>query len=113
MLKSISYQLDGKLYGPFIAGSYLESAFNYSTNLANLTVGRHSLKVFAEANGWFIEIHDLWRREFPITASSDTIYFLVEKNVPEVIVAPIENSVLQMCLSISTLIVPPQRLYIP
>ena len=92
MLKSISYQLDGKLYGPFIADSYLESAFNYSTNLANMTVGPHSLKVFAEANGWFVEVHDLWRREETITASSDIIYFTVEKNVPEVIVAPIENS---------------------
>jgi hypothetical protein len=92
MLKSISYELDGKVNGPIVADSYLESSFNYSTDLANLTVGRHSLKVFAEANGWFIELHDLWRREETITASSDIIYFTVEKNVPEVIVAPIENS---------------------
>jgi hypothetical protein len=92
ILKSISYQLDGKLYGPIIANSYLESPFNYSTDLENLTVGRHSLKVFAEANGWIIENHGVWHREIFVSASSGTIYFTVEKNVPAVIVAPIVNS---------------------
>ncbi len=92
MLKSISYQLDGQIYGPFVANSYLESPFNYSMKLTDLTEGEHSLKVCAEATGWFIEWHDLWEREVSITASSDTLYFTVEKNVPAVTVAPIENS---------------------
>jgi hypothetical protein len=92
MLKSISYQLDEKIYGPFVANSYLESPFNYSMKLTDLKEGEHSLKVYAEATGWFIEWHDLWEREASITASSDTLYFTVEKNVPAVIVAPIENS---------------------
>jgi hypothetical protein len=92
MLKSISYELDGKVYGPFMANSYLETAFNYSSNLTNLEVGLHSLKVQADANGWAIEIHDLWQREVPITASTDMVYFWVEKSVPNVVIMPIENS---------------------
>jgi len=92
MLKSISYQLDGKIYGPFMAISYLESAFNYSVNLTNLEIGVHSLKVYADATGWLIEIHSLWQNEVPITAVSDIIYFTVENNVPKVVIMPIENS---------------------
>jgi hypothetical protein len=102
MLKSISYELDGKVYGPFMAnsylvtafnnGSYLETAFNYSSDLTNLEVGLHSLKVQADANGWVIEIHDLWQREVPITASTDMVYFWVEKSVPNVVIMSIENS---------------------
>ncbi len=78
MLKSICYQLDGKIYGPFIANSYLESAFNHSINITNLEVGMHSLKVFADASGWIIELHSLWQKEVPLTASTNTIYFTVE-----------------------------------
>ena len=92
MLKSISYQLDGKIFGPFMANSYLESAFNYSVDLPNLEIGVHSLKVHADATGWLIEMHSLWQNEVPITATSDTIYFTVEHNLPKVEIMPIKNS---------------------
>jgi hypothetical protein len=92
MLKSISYQLDGKIYGPFMANSYLESAFNYSINLTNLEIGVHSLKVYANATGWLIEMHSLWQNEVSITASSDTVYFTVGNDAPKVVIMTIKNS---------------------
>jgi hypothetical protein len=94
MLKSISYQLDGEIYGPFMANSYLESAFNYSIAraLPTLEIGVHSLKVYADATGWLIEMHSLWQNEVSITASSDTVYFTVENDVPKVVIMAIKNS---------------------
>ncbi len=91
MLRSISYQLDGKLSGPFIVNCYLESAFNYSIDLTNLEIGLHSLKVYADANGWLIEIHGIWQHEVPINSSSEVVYFAV-RDTPKIVIMPIKNS---------------------
>jgi hypothetical protein len=52
ILKSVNYQLDGKFSDLILVNSTLESPFDYSLNLTNLTDGVHSLKVYAYASGW-------------------------------------------------------------
>jgi hypothetical protein len=89
-LKSVSYQLDGKYYDEISVKSSLESPFDYSVNLTNLTDGAHTLKVYAYASGWVIEMHGLWEYEVPINSSS-TVYFNVDANPPKITILPFEN----------------------
>jgi hypothetical protein len=91
ILKSVRYQLDGKYYDPIPVNSGLKSPFNYSVNLTNLEDGVHSLKVYAFATGWVIEIHSLWEYEVPINSSSDVVYFTVDATPPTILVLPVEN----------------------
>jgi hypothetical protein len=89
-LKSVSYQLDGEYYDEISVKSSLESPFDYSVNLTNLTDGVHALKVYAYASGWVIEMHGLWEYEVPINSSS-TVYFNVDANPPKITILPFEN----------------------
>jgi hypothetical protein len=91
ILKSIRYQLDGKYYDPIPVNSGLESPFDYSVNLTNLGDGVHSLKVYAYASGWFIEIHGLWEYEVPMNSSSDVVYFNVDATPPTILIFSVEN----------------------
>ena len=50
-LLSVTYSIDEEIHGPFSLNSNLSSPFNYSIYLGNLTVGEHSLKVWANATG--------------------------------------------------------------
>jgi hypothetical protein len=91
ILKSVRYQLDEKYYDPIPVNSGLKSPFDYSVNLTNLEDGVHSLKVYAFATGWVIEIHSLWEYEVPINSSSDAVYFTVDATPPTILVLPVEN----------------------
>jgi len=90
ILKSVRYQLDGKYSDQIPVNSDLESPFDYSVNLKNLTDGVHSLKVYAYASGWFIEMHGFWEYEVTINSSSN-VYFTVDSTPPTVLVFPVEN----------------------
>jgi hypothetical protein len=91
ILRSVSYQLDGKYYDPIPANSKLESPFDYSANLTNLGDGVHNLKVYAYATGWVIEMHGLWEYEVPINSSSDVVYFTVDATPPTILILSVEN----------------------
>lgn len=79
-LEAISYQLDDTYYGPYSAFSYLESPYIYSVNLSELSAGKHSLIVYANATGWVIgNTHEY---SFPIIATSNITYFTVSDNLP-------------------------------
>jgi hypothetical protein len=85
ILKSVNYQLDGKFSENIPVNSTLELPFDCSLNLANLTDGVHSLKVFAYASGWVIQMNGFYEYEVPINSSSEIIYFTVvgESSSPE------------------------------
>jgi len=77
ILKSVNYQLDGKFSENIPVNSTLELPFDCSLNLEDLTVGVHSLKVFAYASGWVIQMNGFYEYEVPINSSSEMIYFAV------------------------------------
>jgi len=91
MLKSVNYQLDEKYYDQIPVNSTLASPFDYSVNLMNLTDGLHSLKVYAYASGWVIQMNGFYEYEVPINSSSDTVYFTVDTASPRITVFSLEN----------------------
>jgi hypothetical protein len=89
ILKSINYQLDGKHSAHIPVNSTLDSPFDCSLNLTNLTDGVHSLKVFAYASGWVIHLSGFYEYEVPINSSSVTIYFtVIGESSPEPTLTP-------------------------
>lgn len=79
-LEAISYQLDDTYYGPYSAFSYLEAPYIYSVNLSEISAGKHSLIVYANATGWVIgNTHEY---SFPIIVTSNITYFTVSDNLP-------------------------------
>ena len=108
ILKSVNYQLDGKFSDLILVNSTLESPFDYSLNLTNLTDGIHSLKVYAYASGWVLQMNGFYEYEVPINSSSEMVYFSVieesfqSPSVPEfpfLLALPILLSVLAVALT--------------
>jgi hypothetical protein len=91
IFKSINYQLDGNFSDPIPVNSDLESPFEYSLNLANLTDGVHSLKVYAYASGWVIQMNGFYEYEVPINSSSNMVYFSVDTTSPRISVLSLAN----------------------
>ena len=91
ILKSVNYQLDGKQYDPIPVNSTLESPFEYSLKLTNLTDGEYSLRVYAYASGWVIQMNGFYEYEVPINSSSDMIYFTVDTTPPKIAVLSLEE----------------------
>jgi hypothetical protein len=91
MLLSVGFQLDGKYYDRIPVNSDLKSPFEYSTNLANLGEGVHSLQIYAYATGWIIEMHGLWEYDTPINSSSNMVYFTVDVTPPAISILSVES----------------------
>jgi hypothetical protein len=89
-LSSVSYEIDGKVYGANGFDGTLTSPFNYFVYLANLTDGAHSLTVHAYATGFVVEIHGLWDYYVPINSSS-TVRFTLDSTLPSVSILSLEN----------------------
>jgi hypothetical protein len=83
-LNSVSYQLDGMVYGPFIVDSNLSSPFTYSENLKNLKDGVHSLQVTLNGTSQSADINHPWlfSNDIPINGSSEIVYFTVDTGIP-------------------------------
>jgi hypothetical protein len=78
-LTSVSYRLDGAVYGPFIVDSDLNSTFEYSTNLTNLKDGVHYLQVTFNGTSQSIDINHPWfSYDIPINGSSEIVHFTVD-----------------------------------
>jgi hypothetical protein len=90
-LWGINYQLDGNFSDTVIVNSDLSSPLDYSVNLTNLTDGVHSLKVYAYASGWVIQISSLTEYAVPINSSSNTVYFTVDTTSPMITILSLEN----------------------
>jgi hypothetical protein len=91
ILWGINYQLDGNFSDTVIVNSDLSSPLDYSVNLTNLTDGVHSLKVYAHASGWIIQISCLTEYAVPINSSSNTVYFTVDTTSPWITILSLEN----------------------
>jgi hypothetical protein len=91
IFKSINYELDGNFSEPVIVNSALESPFDYSVKLANLTDGMHALKVYAYASGWVIQMNGFYEYEIPINSSSKTVYFNVDTTSPTISLLSLAN----------------------
>jgi len=91
ILKNVNYQLDGKQYDQIPANSTLESPFDYAVNLTNLTDGEHSLKVYAYASGWVIQMNGFFEYEVSINSSSDMVNFTVDTTPPRIAVLSSEK----------------------
>jgi hypothetical protein len=91
ILWSINYQLDGNFSDPVIVNSDLAFPLDYSVNLTNLTDGVHSLKVYAHASGWVIQISCAHEYQVPINSSSNTVYFTVDTTSPRITILSLEN----------------------
>jgi hypothetical protein len=91
ILKSVNYQLDGKHSDLTSVNSALESPFDYSVNLTNLTDGVHSLKVYAYASGWVIQMNGFYEYEVPINSSSIIVYFTVDTTSPQIMFLSLEK----------------------
>ena len=91
ILKSVNYQLDGKHSDLTSVNSALESPFDYSVNLTNLTDGVHSLKVYAYASGWVIQMNGFYEYEVPINSSSNIVYFTVDTTSPQIMFLSLEK----------------------
>jgi hypothetical protein len=91
ILWSINYQLDGNFPDPVIVNSDLAFPLDYSVNLTNLTDGVHSLKVYAHASGWVIQISCAHEYQVPINSSSNTVYFTVDTTSPRITILSLEN----------------------
>jgi hypothetical protein len=91
ILKSINYQLDGNFSDPVLVNSALASPLDYSVNLTNLTDGVHSLKVYAYASGWVIDMSCCYEYEVPINSSSNMVYFTVDTTFPRITILSLEN----------------------
>ena len=111
ILKSVNYQLDGKFSDLILVNSTLESPFDYSLNLTNLTDGIHSLKVYAYASGWVLQMNGFYEYEMPINSSSEMVYFsVIEESIPTptvpefpyLLVIPLLLSVLSVALAFKT-----------
>ena len=87
----VNILIDGKLYRPVEANSYLTSPFSYSENLQNMTDGRHSLAVEADCEGWNFEIHQSWNKKLFYKASSDLINFTVYAVPPQILLLSVAN----------------------
>ena len=88
ILKSVNYQLDGEYSDHILVNSTLESPFDCSLDLENMTDGVHSLKVFAYASGWVIQLNGFYEYEVPINSSSEIIYFTVIRESSEPTTTP-------------------------
>lgn len=91
ILKSVNYELDGRLVYNTSLSSDLEYPFYRSVNLKSLTDGVHSVKVSAYASGWCIEMHGFWKYEVAINSSAE-VYFNVDTTHPTISILPVENN---------------------
>ena len=91
IFKRINYQLDGIFSDTVPVWSDLESAFDYSVYLSNLTDGVHSLKVYAYASGWVIQMNGFYEYEIPLNSSSNTVHFTVDTTSPRISMLSLAN----------------------
>jgi hypothetical protein len=89
-LSAVIIEIDGKQYDRIYAYDSLSSPFEYSTFLANLTEGPHNLTVLANAHGFSVEMHGLWKYSIPINSSS-VAYFTLDTIAPLVSVVSLES----------------------
>jgi hypothetical protein len=76
-LHSVSYQLDGTLYGPIIVDDNLISPFNCSVALTNLEDGVHSLLVTVNGTSLGGDYAQALFYDVPINGSSNIVYLTI------------------------------------
>lgn len=90
-LSSVVIEIDGNRYG--WAGGFddsLSSPFEYAASLTNLTEGLHNLTVRANAYGFSVEAHGLWKYSIPLNSSS-AVYFTLDTTMPLVSIVSLES----------------------
>lgn len=79
----VTYSIDEEIHGSFSLNSNLSSPFNYSTYLGNLSVGEHSLMVWANATGVVRNWISDTAYNVPISSIS-FVNFTIDANLPDV-----------------------------
>jgi hypothetical protein len=83
-LVTVSFYVDGKVYGSADANSNLSSPFDYSLQLENLTDGSHILLVRADSTGVVRNWISSTVYEVPVESSAATVHFTLDSAPPEV-----------------------------
>ena len=95
-LVSVHIKIDGKHYGwAYGFDSSLTTPFDYAIYLTNLADGQHTLTIQADAYGFSVEMHGLWKYYIPINSSS-VVYFTLDTIAPLVSVVSMENKTLDV-----------------
>jgi hypothetical protein len=83
-LVSVSFHIDGTLYGSVAANSNLSSPFNYSLYLKNLTDGSHTIVVRAESTGVVRNWISSTVYSVPVDSVFATVHFTLDATPPNV-----------------------------
>jgi hypothetical protein len=83
-LVSVSFHIDGKVYGSVAPNSNLSSPFNYSLYLTNLTDGSHTLVVRADSTGVVRNWISSTVYSMPIDSVFATVNFTLDSTPPNV-----------------------------
>jgi hypothetical protein len=89
VLISFDYELDEAHSNKTYVENDLSTPTSYSLQVTNLTEGEHSLKVYAYAFGWTIELHGFWETAEIINGSSNPLMFSVDTKPPQISILPI------------------------
>jgi hypothetical protein len=91
-LVSVSFDVDGKFYGSVATDSNLNSPFNYSLYLTNLTDGNHTLVVRVDSTGVVRNFISSTVYNVPVDSVIATVNFALDATPPNVSILSTEKA---------------------